>query len=74
MLGVQPHFGPDDPAGPGLLAGIVRTVLPLIDYSFLATRQQVAADTLYDRLAAELTANAAVWAHPILLSAWGKLG
>jgi SAM-dependent methyltransferase len=73
MLGVQPHFGPDDPAGPGLLAGIVRTMLPLIEQTGVATAQQVAVETLRDRLAAEMTASGAVFAHPILLTAWGKL-
>jgi hypothetical protein len=58
MLGVQPHFGPNDSAGPGLLAGIVRTVLPLIEQTGVATRQQVAAETLHDRLAAEMTPTA----------------
>jgi SAM-dependent methyltransferase len=72
MLGVQPHFGPDDRAGPALLAGIVRTMLPLIEQTGVATAQQVAAETLHDRLAAEMTASGAVFAHPILLSAWGK--
>jgi hypothetical protein len=69
MLGVQPHFSPDDPAGPGLLAGIVRTMLPLIEQTGVATARQVAAETLRDRLAAEMTASGAVFAHPILLSA-----
>jgi SAM-dependent methyltransferase len=72
MLGVQPHFGPDDPAGPGLLAGIVGTMLPLIEQTGVATAQQVAVETLRDRLAAEMIANGAVFAHPILLTAWGK--
>lgn len=31
MLGVQPYFGPDDPNGAALLAGIVRTLLPLLE-------------------------------------------
>ncbi len=30
MIGVQPHFGPEDPDGAAILAGIVRTALPLI--------------------------------------------
>jgi SAM-dependent methyltransferase len=73
MLGVQPHFGPgDDAAGPALLAGIVRTMLPLIEQTGVATAQEIAAETLQDRLAAEMTANSAVFAHPILLSAWGR--
>jgi ubiquinone/menaquinone biosynthesis C-methylase UbiE len=72
MLGIQPHFGPDDPAASALLAGIVRTMLPLIEQTGVATAQQVEAVTLEDRLAAEMTARGAVFAHPILLSAWGN--
>jgi ubiquinone/menaquinone biosynthesis C-methylase UbiE len=72
MLGVQPHFGPDDPAGPVLLAGIVRTMLPLIEQTGVATARQVAAETLRDRLAAEMSACGAVFAHPTMLTAWGK--
>jgi hypothetical protein len=37
MLGVQPYFGPRDPAGPFLLAGIVRAILPLIERTGVAT-------------------------------------
>jgi ubiquinone/menaquinone biosynthesis C-methylase UbiE len=29
MIGIQPHFGPQDPDGPAILSGIVRAVLPL---------------------------------------------
>jgi SAM-dependent methyltransferase len=37
MIGVQPHFGPEDPDGPAILAGIVRTVVPLMERSGVAT-------------------------------------
>ncbi|HEV8653784.1 MAG TPA: class I SAM-dependent methyltransferase [Actinomycetes bacterium] len=74
MVGVQPHFGPDDPAGPAMLAGIVQTVLPLIERTGVATAQQVGIETLQARLADELAASQAVFAHPILLSAWGTVG
>jgi hypothetical protein len=46
MVGVQPHFGPDDPAGPATLAGIVGTMLPLIEHTGVATAQQVGIETL----------------------------
>ena len=54
MIGVQPHFGPTDPDGPAILAGIVRTVLPLIERLGVATAAEVGADTLQQRLADEL--------------------
>jgi len=71
MIGVQPHFGPEDPDGAAILAGIVRTVLPLIERTGVATTAQVGADTLQQRLSGELMASAAVFAHPMLISAWG---
>jgi SAM-dependent methyltransferase len=71
MIGVQPHFGPDDPDGAAILAGIVRTVLPLIERTGVATAAEVGADTLQQRLSGELAASAAVFAHPMLISAWG---
>jgi len=71
MIGVQPHFGPDDPDGAAILAGIVTTVLPLIERLGVTTAAEVGADTLQQRLSDELAASAAVFAHPMLISAWG---
>jgi SAM-dependent methyltransferase len=71
MIGVQPHFGPEDPDGAAILAGIVRTVLPLIERLGVATAAEVGADTLQQRLSGELATSAAVFAHPMLISAWG---
>jgi SAM-dependent methyltransferase len=72
MIGVQPHFGPDDPDGAAILAGIVRTALPLIERAGVATATDVSADTLQQRISEELASAAAVFAHPILMSAWSK--
>jgi SAM-dependent methyltransferase len=72
MIGVQPHFGPDDPDGAAMLAGIVRTVLPLIERTGVATAAVVDADTLHQRMCAELRAARAVFAHPTLFSAWAS--
>jgi SAM-dependent methyltransferase len=71
MIGVQPHFGPEDPDGAAILAGIVRTVLPLIERAGVATAAEVGADTLQQRLSGELATSAAVFAHPMLIGAWG---
>lgn len=74
MIGVQPHFGPDDPDGSAILAGIVRTVLPLIERTGAATAADVGPDTLQQRMSEELASAASVFAHPILMSAWSTNG
>jgi hypothetical protein len=70
MIGIQPHFGPDDPAAVGVLAGIIRTIAPLIERTGVATAEEIGLDTFAQRLQDELQQNSAVLAHPILLSAW----
>ena len=74
MIGVQPHFGPDDPDGAAILAGIVRTALPLIERAGVATAADVGADTLQQRISEELASAGAVFAHPILMSTWSTNG
>jgi hypothetical protein len=71
MIGIQPHFGPGDPAAVALLAGIIRTAAPLIERTGVATAGEIGADTFAQRLTDELHTNSAVFAHPTLLSAWG---
>jgi SAM-dependent methyltransferase len=70
MIGVQPYFGPEDPDAAAILAGIVGTALPLIERAGVATAVAVGADTLERRMSEELASAAAVFAHPILVSAW----
>jgi len=70
MLGIQPHFGPDDQDGLSLLVSVVRAVLPLIERTGVATPAQVAIDSLQRRLRDELASADAVFAHPMLVSAW----
>jgi ubiquinone/menaquinone biosynthesis C-methylase UbiE len=73
MIGVQPHFGPDDPDGPAILAGIVRTLVPLMERSGVATAADVGPDTLQQRLGDELRTSGSVFAHPMLMSAWATM-
>jgi SAM-dependent methyltransferase len=70
MLGIQPHFGPDDPAAVALMAGIIRTAAPLIERTAVATAEEIGVETFAQRVKDELQTNQAVFAHPILLSAW----
>jgi SAM-dependent methyltransferase len=71
MIGIQPHFGPDDPAAVALLAGIIRTAAPLIERTGVATAKEIGVETFAQRLTDDLQTNSAVYAHPTLLSAWG---
>jgi ubiquinone/menaquinone biosynthesis C-methylase UbiE len=70
MTAIQPHFAPRDPDGHATLAGIVRTLLPIIESAGIATAAEVDADTLQRRLGDELVAADAVFAHPALTCAW----
>jgi ubiquinone/menaquinone biosynthesis C-methylase UbiE len=70
MTSIQPHFGPGDPYGQALLAGIVRTLLPVIERTGVATAAEVDVDTLQRRLGDEFAAAQAVFAHPALTCAW----
>jgi SAM-dependent methyltransferase len=73
MIGVQPHFGPHDPDGPAILAGIIRTALPLLQRTAVATSDEVGPDTLQQRLTDELANAGAVFAHPMLFGVWATV-
>ena len=70
MIGVQPHFGPDDPAAVALAEGVIRAAAPLIERTGMATAEEIGVDTFGQRLKDELQRNSAVLASAILLSAW----
>jgi predicted O-methyltransferase YrrM len=70
MIGVQPHFGPDDPAAVALADGVLQAVAPLIERTGIATAAEISAETFGQRLRDELQQNSAVLAPGILLSAW----
>jgi hypothetical protein len=54
--------------------GLSRPSCRLIERLGVATTAEVDADTLQQRLAGELAAATAVFAHPMLISAWGTAG
>jgi hypothetical protein len=41
LVGVQLYFGPDNPNGAALLAGIVRTLVPLLERTSVASAAEM---------------------------------
>jgi len=71
-VGVQGYIAPDDPRGPAMLAGIVRSLAPQMAAAGIATVAELGLDTLQDRLAADVQATRSVLLPPALVGAWGR--
>jgi SAM-dependent methyltransferase len=72
-FGVQGYLAPDDPAGPALLAGVVRSLAPQIVAAGIATQRELGLDTLQARIAQELEREGAVMRPPCLVGAWARV-
>jgi hypothetical protein len=68
MIGIQPHFGPGDPAYVVELAGVIRTSAPLMERTGVATAEEIGVETFAQRVRDELQTHSAVGAYPILPS------
>jgi cyclopropane fatty-acyl-phospholipid synthase-like methyltransferase len=73
MIGIQTCFDPDNPDGAALLAGVVRTLGPLMERTNVATIDEIQPATLQDRLATELSEARGTFMYPTLYGAWGTL-
>ena len=71
-FGVQAYVPPQDPAAAALLAGVVRSLSPVITARGIATEEQVGVETLEQRIAAELKRADAVFLLPTVVGAWGQ--
>jgi SAM-dependent methyltransferase len=71
-FGVQGYIAPDDPRGPALLSGVVRTLAPQIVAAGLATTEQIGIDTLEARIADAVKSAGAVVLPPVLAGAWAR--
>lgn len=71
-FGIQSYLPPDDAAGPALLAGVVRSLTPVIVTSGIATEEELGLDSLQERLAREQQASRAVGLIPAVAGAWGR--
>lgn len=74
MIGVQPHFGPGDPAGIAVAAENVRAAVPLIVGTGVATAEEIGIQTFEQRMRDEQQRNRTVTATPMLLSARATTG
>jgi SAM-dependent methyltransferase len=70
-IGLQSYFAPDDPTGPLLCAGLVRSLAPQILAHGIADEAELDLERLEARIAAQLAAHDAVVLAPALVGAWG---
>lgn len=73
MIGIQPCIGPDDPANAALLAALVRTMVPVMERTGVATAEEIDIATLQQRLTDEMKSARAVLPYPPLFSAWARV-
>jgi SAM-dependent methyltransferase len=73
-VGLSAYISPDDPVGPLLVAGVVRSLLPAIERTGVATAEVVGIDTLVDRIGRALREADAVLTPPTLVGAVGRTG
>jgi hypothetical protein len=70
-FGIQPFLPPAD--GARMVAGIVRTMLPVIERTGVATAAEIDVTTLDTRIARELRERHARFAAPALVGAWATI-
>lgn len=71
-LVVSQYVANDDPVGPAMLSGVVRSLAPVIVAHGLATESELDLDTLAPRIAQALQSAGAVLVPPALAGAWGR--
>ncbi len=63
--------GVDSPV-PSILAELIRSLLPAMERYGIASRAEVAVETLADRLRAEVVSGGGCMATPFLIGAWTR--
>jgi len=71
-LGITQYLASDDPVGPAMLTGVVRSLAPVMMAHGLATEDDLGLDTLASRAAESLRVAGAVLVPPTLVGAWGR--
>jgi ubiquinone/menaquinone biosynthesis C-methylase UbiE len=72
-VGIQSYLEPGNIAGPRMVTSVVRTLLPVIERTGIATEEEVAIATLEQRLAAEQRDHGSVLKPPTLVGSWGQV-
>lgn len=70
-LGIQAYVPPHDPYGSALLAGVVRSLAPVITSRGIATAEEMDLATLEQRMADAVRQADAVVLPPTVVGAWG---
>jgi 2-polyprenyl-3-methyl-5-hydroxy-6-metoxy-1,4-benzoquinol methylase len=73
MLGLQKYCEAGDRDGPQMAAGIIRTLLPVLDKTGVATPDEVDIDTLEDRIARDCINHDVIFKFPTLVGAWARV-
>lgn len=72
-IGLQSYLAPDDPSGGRMVAGVIRTLLPAIVASGLASEDDVDIDTLADRVNEFHMSSRSVFKPPALVGCWASV-
>lgn len=72
-LGTQGYCAADDPTGPRMATGVVRTLLPVLTKTGVAPASEIDIDTLEERMAADLRTSGGVFRQPTLVGAWARV-
>ncbi|HEV2782783.1 MAG TPA: class I SAM-dependent methyltransferase [Actinophytocola sp.] len=73
VLGLQQYRPPGDPEAARMAAAILRTLLPVLDRTGIATPDEVDVDTLADRLIHDTMQHDATFKLPTLVGAWAAM-
>lgn len=73
VLGVQGYFEIGDRDGPRMAAGIIRTLLPVLEKTGVVTPDEVDIDTLEERIAQDCAQHNAIFKPPTLVGAWARV-
>ena len=72
-VGIQGYLDPGNPVGPRMAASIVRTLLPVIEHTGIASPADVDIETLEQRLATDQADHGAVFKPPTLVGTWARV-
>ncbi|MGH3359676.1 MAG: methyltransferase domain-containing protein [Nocardioidaceae bacterium] len=72
VLGLQAYRAPNDPSGARMAAAMIRTLLPVLERTGVATPAEVDLETLEQRIAGSLSDNDAIFKPPTLVGAWSR--
>lgn len=73
ILGFQSYLAPGDPAGGRMMADVVKTLLPVIVSSNLASQDEIDIDTLAERVTALHASSGSLLKPPALVGCWATV-